>query len=203
MSCSGSSAWGGVSPESVWRFVHDCRRVAERIAQSGKDVDKELLDVILSAANLSCHVRRSVRRAVSIPVRLCSEKLHDPWEEQTETLVINRYGALIRCQRPFKIDHRLRVVRTDDGRQALARVAWCERQGDAQLGLGLEFLDCDNFWDRPDHERQASKIAESKHRRGQRVFLAGGRLLQGSRFAGPASLADLARVTGWPRLIAP
>lgn len=116
---------GEVSPESAWRFIQDCMREANRLELSEKNLDDlqraRLLNIILSAADLGRHVRRGPRRALSIPVRLCLEKLDDPWQEETETVLISYYGALVRCQRPFEVDERLRVIRRDDGRQTEAR----------------------------------------------------------------------------------
>jgi len=38
-------------------------------------------------------------------------------------------------------------VRTDTGRRAKARVAWRRRKLGRRQEIGIEFLDCENFWD--------------------------------------------------------
>jgi len=78
---------------------------------------------------------------------VCSEKSDRPWEEETQTRVISRYGALVKCQHAVEADERVRVVRADNGRQAHARVAWHQRKGEGPPDVGIEFLDCDNFWE--------------------------------------------------------
>lgn len=136
---------GSGTAESMRKFIVQCIGEADRIEQKTKDLSdlqrKRLLKVMLAAAELGRHVRRSTRRMASIPVRLSSEKPQDLWEEETETLIISRWGALVRCQRPFEIDRKLRLVRTDNGRQAHARIAWCKAES-----VAIEFLDSDNFW---------------------------------------------------------
>ncbi len=142
---------GDVSPESAWRFVQECMRQADHIDQTAEDLDEferdRLLDLLLGAAELGRHLRRSPRRVASIPIRVCSEKSDRPWEEETQTRVISRYGALVKCQHAVEADERIRVVRADNGRQAHARVAWHQRKGEGPPDVGIEFLDCDNFWE--------------------------------------------------------
>src|ERR1700688_2887870 len=139
---------GHGTAESMRKFILDSIREADRIEQRTKGLSDlqrtRLLKVMLAAAELGRHVRRSPRRIASIPVRLSSEKPQDLWEEETETLMISRWGALVRCQRPFEIDRKLRLVRKDNGQQVHARIAWCK--SDAPPGIAIEFLDSDNFW---------------------------------------------------------
>ena len=139
---------GPGTAEAMRQFVLHSIREADRIEQRTKGLSDlqrtRLLQVMLAAAELGRHVRRSARRIASIAVRISSEKPQDLWEEETETLVISRWGALVRCQRPFEIDRKLRLVRKDNGQQAHARIAWCK--SDAPPGIAIEFLDSDNFW---------------------------------------------------------
>ena len=136
---------GSRTAESMRKFILQCIGEADRIEQRAKHLSDlqrmRLLKLMLAAAELGRHVRRSTRRMASIPVRLSSEKPQDLWEEETETLMISRWGALVRCQRPFEIDRKLHLVRKDNGRQAHARIAWCKAES-----VAIEFLDSDNFW---------------------------------------------------------
>jgi hypothetical protein len=136
---------GSGTAESMRKFIQQCIGEADRIEQRTKGLSDlhrmRLFKLMLAAAELARHVRRSTRRMASIPVRLSSEKPQDLWEEETETLMISRWGALLRCQRPFEIDRKLRLVRKDNGRQAHARIAWSKAES-----VAIEFLDSDNFW---------------------------------------------------------
>jgi len=141
---------GDVSPEMARRFVHQCMQQADNIERSARyldDLDRErLLNLIVFVAELGRHLRRSPRTVTSIAIQVRPETSGQRWEEQTETRLISRYGALVKCQHYLEIGESLRVVRLDNGRKAVARVAWHARKQDGQPEIGIEFPDCDNFW---------------------------------------------------------
>ncbi len=136
--------------ESVRRFIHECTRAADHIEHTARDLDNleraKLLHIILSASELGRHLRRSPRKAASIPVRLASDKLGGTWEEETETVLVSRYGALVRCKHPAKAGDTLSLIRSDTGATAKARVAWQRPLGEEDVRIGVEFLGCENFW---------------------------------------------------------
>jgi hypothetical protein len=142
--------WRELSFEVVEQFIYDCMRGADRIEHGDRGLDDfqraQLLNIVLSAAELGRHLRRSPRKALAIPLRLISEKLQDSWEEDTETIVVSRCGALVRSHHSVQIDQQLRVLRNDEEQLARARVAWCPRERDARPVVAIEFLDHDNFW---------------------------------------------------------
>jgi hypothetical protein len=139
--------------ESVRRFIHECTRFADEIEHSALDLDNleraKLLHIILTASELGRHLRRSPRKVAAIAVRLSSEKLGGAWEEDTETVLVSRYGALVRCKHPAKAGETLHVIRADTGEKALARVAWQRPSGNSggeDTRIGVEFVGCENFW---------------------------------------------------------
>ena len=79
-------------------------------------------------------------------MRLSCDKLGGAWEEDTETVLLSRYGASLRCGHPTKPGVTLEVVRFDTGQKAQARVAWQRPSGNESARIGVEFVDCDNFW---------------------------------------------------------
>jgi hypothetical protein len=142
-----------VNTEAVRRFVHECTRTADEIEHTAKDLDNldraKLLHIILTASELGRHLRRSPRKAAAIPVHLSSERLGGAWEEDTETVLVSRYGALVRCKHSAKAGETLHIIRADTGEKALARVAWQRSSGNGgsdELRIGVEFLGCENFW---------------------------------------------------------
>jgi len=139
--------------ESVRRFIHESMRFADEIEHSALDLDNleraKLLHIILTASELGRHLRRSPRKVATIAVRLSSEKLGGAWEEDTETVLVSRYGALVRCKHPAKAGEALQVIRADTGEKALARVAWqrpSANSGSEDIRIGVEFVGCENFW---------------------------------------------------------
>src|ERR1700722_17499280 len=135
--------------ESVRRFVHECTRTADEMEHSTKNLDNldraKLLHIILSASELGRHLRRSPRKAVSISVRLSSDKLGGAWEEDTKTVLLSRYGASVRCTHPTKLGETIEVTRPDTGEKAVARVAWQRTSGNDEVRIGVEFVGCENF----------------------------------------------------------
>ena len=119
--------------ESVRRFIHECTRSADEIEHSALDLDNldraKLLHIILTASELGRHLRRSPRKVATIAVKLSSEKLGGAWEEDTETVLVSRYGALVRCKHPAKAGETIHVIRADTGEKTLARVAWQRPSG--------------------------------------------------------------------------
>ncbi len=93
------------------------------------------------------NIRRSPRKVVAIPVWLRREERGRIWEEETETRVLSRYGALVDCRRYVETGGTLSVVRRDTGRRATARVTYGQFGSSGRRELGIEFLGCDNFWD--------------------------------------------------------
>jgi hypothetical protein len=136
--------------ESVRRFIHECTRYADEIEHAGQNLDNldraKLLHIILSASELGRHLRRSPRKVATIAVRLSSEKLGGAWEEDTETVLVSRYGALVRCKHPAKAGETIQLLRADTGERTLARVAWQRPSGGDDVRIGVEFVASENFW---------------------------------------------------------
>ena len=136
--------------ESARRFIHECTRAADEIENGGQNLDNldraKLLHIILSASELGRHLRRSPRRVAAISIRLSSERLGGAWEEDTETVLVSRYGALVRCKHPAKAGETIHIVRADTGEKTLARVAWQRPLGGDDVRIGVEFFACENFW---------------------------------------------------------
>ncbi|MBZ5661732.1 MAG: PilZ domain-containing protein [Acidobacteriia bacterium] len=141
---------GVTDAESMRRFINECSRQADEIEQQAQDLDNleraKLVDIILSASELGRHLRRSPRKAAAIPVHLCCDRLGGAWEEDSKTVLLSRYGASVQCSHPAKPGECIEVVRFDTGQKAHARVAW-QRPGERDtVRIGVEFVDCDNFW---------------------------------------------------------
>jgi len=141
---------GIANTESMRRFIHECTRSADEIEHAGQNLDNleraKLVHIILTANELGRLLRRSPRKVAAIPVKLISEKLGGAWEEETETLLVSRYGALMRCKHSAKPGETLHVQRTDTGDKALARVAWQRFGTNEDIRIGVEFVGCENFW---------------------------------------------------------
>jgi len=136
--------------ESMRRFIHECSRQSDEIEHTATDLDNldraKLLHIILTASELGRYLRRSPRKAASIAVHLCCERLGGAWEEDSKTVLLSRYGASVQCSHPAKPGECLQIVRFDTGQKVQARVAWQRPSENESVRIGVEFLDCDNFW---------------------------------------------------------
>jgi hypothetical protein len=141
---------GAADTESVRRFINQCSRQADEIEHGTKYLDNldraRLLHLILWANELGSHLRRSPRKVASVSVRLCCDKLGNAWEEETQTLLLSRYGALLRCSHSAKPGEAVQLVRLDTGQAVHGRVAWQHLEEREGVRIGIEFLDCENFW---------------------------------------------------------
>ena len=90
--------------------------------------------------------RRSPRRAASIPVWLRREGQFRTWEEEAETRVLSRLGASLPCRHSVETGATLAIVRRDNGQHASARVIYCRYNAEGCREIGIEFLNCENFW---------------------------------------------------------
>ena len=148
-----------MTAESMRHFLTECTGQATDLGHQVKNLDNlaraRLLDILMSAGELSRHLRRSPRKVATLAVQLRCEKPGRAWEAETRTRVLSRYGALVECSHAAETGDALLVSRLDTGRQTQARVVWCRKE-EGRREIGLEFLDCDNFWDLDWSAREAS-----------------------------------------------
>jgi hypothetical protein len=136
--------------ETIRRFVHECSRQANEMEHATEELDNleraRLLLVIEEANDLGRHLRRGPRNTASIAVRLRCDTPGGTWEEDTETVSLSRYGASVQCSHPAKPGESLQIIRSDTGQKVQALVVWQRPSGTMNFRIGVEFMDCDNFW---------------------------------------------------------
>ena len=79
-------------------------------------------------------------------MRLLCETPGRPWQEESQTFLISRFGAMLECKNLVRPDDWLFVERLDTGSRARARMAWRSPGKAGSFCVGLEFLDAENFW---------------------------------------------------------
>jgi len=136
--------------EVARRFINQCSRQADEIEHNLKNLDNldraRLLHIILWANEMGRYLRRSPRKAATIAVRLSCDKLGNAWEEETQTVLLSQHGAALWCSRPTKPGEAVLLERLDTGQKVNARVAWHRSSENAGVRIGIEFVDCENFW---------------------------------------------------------
>jgi hypothetical protein len=90
--------------------------------------------------------RRSNRQAMPFPIWLRNEEMGPTWEEETETQIVSRHGAGLRCRHLVSSKSMVVIVRRDTGQRAKAQVRYSQFNLDGKREVGIEFIDDDNFW---------------------------------------------------------
>lgn len=136
--------------ETIRAFVAECTGAAVSRALRAHELNNreraQLLDVVLSAAQILTRLRRSPRVGQRIPIRLLGDFLTDPRIEATVTQTVSKHGAMFNCAHPYVKGEIMDVVRLDTGHTAIARVAWHKPIAPGQHSVAIEILNSTNFW---------------------------------------------------------
>ncbi|HKM88991.1 MAG TPA: hypothetical protein VJX29_00140 [Candidatus Acidoferrales bacterium] len=151
--CAEQLGQGPVAPEladQMRSLLTACIEQANALTRAPFSQDSleraRLLDIRHTALELKARLRRSPRFAASHPVRLLCETPGRPWQEESQTFLISRFGAMLECKNLVRPDDWLFVERLDTGSRARARMAWRGPGKSGSFCVGLEFLDSENFW---------------------------------------------------------
>jgi hypothetical protein len=135
-------------------FVDILAEIIDRVTTLGlesTDLDgiqqAQLLDILFTAGNLLKNLRRSIRRYVSIPLRLRYEVTGHHWTEESNTLEVSQHGASIESRLPISKGEIMTVERVDNHRSVKAKVRWHRRKPDGSQMLGIELLDSSDFFE--------------------------------------------------------
>lgn len=136
--------------EARRRLLNEIVDQAAAMAMTASDLSNlersRLLDIVLWASKLVVQLRCDPRRCVSIPVRLYFRSASQTYSEETVTLEVSQHGTSLRCGFPIQVGNPLVVERMDTSEQVDAVVKWRDRRERGVQRLGIEILNCDNFW---------------------------------------------------------
>ena len=68
------------------------------------------------------------------------------WSEETITQDVSLHGACMECSIPIGKGETMSIERMDIGRRAQAKVRWQKRRVDGSQLVGVEVIDCADFW---------------------------------------------------------
>ena len=108
---------------------------------------RQLFELSLSAAELHKRVQRSPRMPRNIPVIIYGERDSGAGKEQTTTVDVSKRGVAIATSRLWIAGEELWIEQPGSQLRARARVAWVKKKAPLQFVIGLEILDCENFWE--------------------------------------------------------
>lgn len=143
--------WQMVSSENFVDILSEIIDQATTLGLESPDLDgiqqAQLLDILFTAGNLLKNLRRSIRRYLSVPLKLSYEVTGREWTEESNTLEVSQHGASIECRIPISKGEIMTVERIDNHRSAKAKVRWHRRKPDGSQMLGIELLDSGDFWE--------------------------------------------------------
>jgi hypothetical protein len=141
---------GATELKTIRAFVTECTGAAVSRALRAQGLNNreraQLLDIVVSAAQILTRLRRSPRVGQRIPLRLLGDPLTDPRIEDTVTQAVSKHGAMFRCGHPYAKGEVMDIVRLDTGHTAIARVAWHKPIAPGQHNVAIEILNSTNFW---------------------------------------------------------
>ncbi len=136
--------------DEMRKFIAECTQQAAKLSETASSLNHieraRLLDILFYASDIGSHMRRSPRKALTIPVRVQCKTPGRPWQEDTVTHVVSRFGGMFECHNTIKPDDVLTVEHLDAGRSVNAKLAWGWRARSGSFVVALEFIDCSNFW---------------------------------------------------------
>jgi hypothetical protein len=138
-----------LSAEAVRYFLTDCTRQATALArQAGvaRTLEEVRLRDILHRTTELERLLKNPQKAAAIAVELRSEVPGRPWEEELETRLLSRNGALVPCGHLREIGDTLVVTQMETGRRARVRVVWQQKGSGGSIEIGIEILNSENFW---------------------------------------------------------
>jgi hypothetical protein len=104
------------------------------------------LELSLSALELYNRLQRHPRFAKEIVVIL--RRTPDPGarKEFTKTLNVSKKGGCIETGSVWNVSDDVWIERADNRQQARARIVWVKHKPSSRYLLGVEILDCQDFW---------------------------------------------------------
>jgi len=106
----------------------------------------QFMQLSLSAAELYKRVQRDPRIARNMPILISPSTGSAGKQELTNTVDVSKRGACIATYGLWKADEKIWLQRPQSSLRVLARVAWVRKSSLTQSLIGLEILDCEDFW---------------------------------------------------------
>lgn len=107
----------------------------------------QFLKLSLSAAQLYKRVQRNARVRRNMPVLVYRETDANTMRELTNTVDVSKRGACIVTSWLWEIGEKVWVEKPGKRIRTLARIAWLKKGEPTQFLMGLDILDCEDFWE--------------------------------------------------------
>jgi PilZ domain len=106
----------------------------------------QFLELSLSAIEFYKRVQRNPRIPRSMPILVYREVDGAGRQELTNTVNLSKRGACITTSGTWEIGEKIWIEKPGNQEKTLAQVAWVKKGEPSQFLMGLEILDCEDFW---------------------------------------------------------
>jgi hypothetical protein len=106
----------------------------------------EFLELSLSAAELYKRVQRDVRIRRNMPILVYRETDSTRRQELTNTVDVSKRGACIATTWLWQTGEKIWIEKPGNQLRTLAMVVWVKKGEPCQFLIGLDILDCKDFW---------------------------------------------------------
>jgi hypothetical protein len=111
---------------------------------------EQFLAVSFSAMELYKQFQREPRAPRNPPIPVYLEENAGGTRELANALNLSKLGACIATNRASKAGETIWIQKTQSPLKVFARIVWVKRGAASQYLLGIEILDCENFWESED-----------------------------------------------------
>lgn len=112
----------------------------------GQEQREKYMELSLSAAKLYYQVQSHQRISCNMPILINHETDSTGRQELTNTINVSKRGASIATKGMWKNGEKIWVQRPQSPLRALAWVVWVKETEPSQFLMGIEILDCEDFW---------------------------------------------------------
>jgi hypothetical protein len=118
--------------------------VAKFLAPSQRD---QFLELSLAAIELYKRIQRSPRILRNMPILIYRETDSVGSRELTNTVNVSKRGACIETSGLWQTGEKVWMEKPGNQLRTLVRIAWAKESEPSNFLIGLEILDCEDFWE--------------------------------------------------------
>jgi hypothetical protein len=128
-------------------LINQTTTLVARAKFLGPSQRAQFLELSLSAAELYKRVQRNPRIPHNTPILIYREADSTENQELTNTVNVSKQGACIATIRLWETGEKIWIQKPGSQLRTRARVAWAKKNGLSQFHIGLEILECADYWE--------------------------------------------------------
>ncbi len=139
---------------AIAKFLSDLMSQATKLIAGAQALTatqrEQILAVSFSAMELYKQLQREPRSSRNPPIPVYLEDEACGKQELANALNVSKLGACIATARASKEGETIWIQKQESPLKAYARIVWVKKSAASQYLIGIEILDCENFWELED-----------------------------------------------------